>query len=64
MCIRDRIDAETESSDVELLWASASGSGYDSGAVGSPILVDGYMYAYAGTKLLKLDCLLYTSRGV
>ena len=50
-----QIDAETESSDVELLWASASGSGYDSGAVGSPIFVGGYMYAYAGTKLLKLD---------
>ncbi len=50
-----QIDAETESSDVELLWASASGSGYDSGAVGSPIFVDGYMYAYAGTRLLKLD---------
>lgn len=50
-----QIDAETESSDVELLWASASGSGYDSGAVGSPIFVDGYMYAYADTKLLKLD---------
>ena len=50
-----QIDAETKNSDVELLWASASGSGYDSGAVGSPIFVDGYMYAYAGTKLLKLD---------
>lgn len=50
-----QIDAETESSDVELLWASASGSGYDSGAVGSPIFVGGYMYAYAGSKLLKLD---------
>ena len=50
-----QIDAETESSDVELLWASASGSGYDSGAVGSPIFVGGYMYAYAGTRLLKLD---------
>ena len=50
-----QIDAETKSSDVELLWASASGSGYDSGAVGSPIFVDGYMYAYADTKLLKLD---------
>lgn len=50
-----QIDAETESSDVELLWASASGSGYDSGAGGSPIFVGGYMYAYAGTRLLKLD---------
>lgn len=50
-----QIDAETKSSDVELLWASASGSGYDSGAVGSPIFVGGYMYAYAGSKLLKLD---------
>ena len=50
-----QIDAETESSDVELLWASASGSGYDSGAVGSPIFVGGYMYAYAGSRLLKLD---------
>ena len=50
-----QIDAETESSDVELLWASASGSGYGSDAVGSPIFVGGYMYAYAGTRLLKLD---------
>ena len=50
-----QIDAETGTPDVELLWASASGSGYDSGAVGSPIFVDGYMYAYAGTRLLKLD---------
>lgn len=50
-----QIDAETKSSDVELLWASASGSGYGSGAVGSPIFVGGYMYAYAGTRLLKLD---------
>ena len=50
-----QIDAETKSSDVELLWASASGSGYDSGAVGSPIFVGGYMYAYAGSRLLKLD---------
>lgn len=50
-----QIDAETKTPDVELLWASASGSGYDSGAVGSPIFVGGYMYAYAGSKLLKLD---------
>ena len=50
-----QIDAETKSSDVELLWASASGSGYGSDAVGSPIFVGGYMYAYAGTRLLKLD---------
>lgn len=50
-----QIDAETKSSDVELLWVSASGSGYDSGAVGSPIFVGGYMYAYVGSKLLKLD---------
>ena len=50
-----QIDAETESSDVELLWASASGSGYGSDAVGSPIFVGGYMYAYAGSRLLKLD---------
>lgn len=40
---------------MELLWASASGSGYDSGAVGCPIFVDGYMYAYAGEQILKLD---------
>lgn len=44
-----------DGSDVELLWASASGSGYDSGAVGCPIFVDGYMYAYAGEQILKLD---------
>lgn len=38
-----------------LLWASALGSGVDSGAAGSPILVDGYLITYAGDTLYRLD---------
>ena len=53
--VRTPIGPYAEEDDVELLWNSTSGSGFDSGAVGCPIFVDGYMYAYAGTNILKLD---------
>ena len=38
-----------------LLWSTAAGKGMDTGAVGSPIIVDGYLYAYSGTNILKID---------
>ena len=39
----------------ELLWTSRRGKGYASGAVGSPILVGGYLYTYAGESIMKID---------
>ena len=38
-----------------LYWSAKLGNGYSSGAVSSPILVDGWLYAYAGDQLYKLD---------
>lgn len=38
-----------------LYWATRVGSGYDSGGAGCPIIVDGYLYTYAGNKIFKLD---------
>ena len=38
-----------------LLWSTAAGKGMDTGAVSSPIIVDGYLYAYAGKNILKID---------
>ena len=40
-----------------LYWATRLGQDYGSGAVGSPILADGYLYTYAGTKIYKIDTL-------
>ncbi len=44
-----------QNGDVEILWSSQTGNGYDTNAVSSPILVGGYMYAYAGTKIVKMN---------
>lgn len=41
--------------DAVLYWASKIGAGYDSNAAGCPILVDGYLYTYAGTTIVKVD---------
>ena len=41
--------------DGTLYWAVQAGNGYGSDAVGSPILVGGYLYTYAGTNILKVD---------
>ena len=38
-----------------LHWAVKAGSGYGSSAVSSPILVGSYLYAYAGSNILKID---------
>ena len=38
-----------------LYWATKAGTGYGSNAVSNPILVDGNVVVYAGTKLMKID---------
>lgn len=38
-----------------LYWATKIGEGYDKNACGCPILVDGYLYTYAGTTIYKVD---------
>lgn len=45
----------TESEDASLYWATKLGSGYGSKATGCPIIVDGYLYTYAGTTIYKID---------
>ena len=45
----------TSSNETGLLWSTAAGKGMDTGAVGSPIIVDGYLYAYSGTNIVKID---------
>ena len=51
------IDARTPVEDGEavLYWATKIGDGYDKNACGCPILVDGYLYTYAGSTLYKVD---------
>lgn len=38
-----------------LYWANQIGSGFDSDAVGSPIIVDGYLITYAGSTIYRVD---------
>ena len=45
----------TSSDDAVLYWATQLGEGYDADAAGCPILVDGYLYTYAGDTIYKLD---------
>lgn len=45
----------TEAEDTVLSWATKLGSGSSSSAVGSPIIVDGYLYTYSGSKIYKID---------
>lgn len=45
----------TAASEAALLWATKSGSGYGGQAVGSPILVDGYLYYNQGKTINKMD---------
>ncbi|MBQ8236671.1 MAG: cadherin-like beta sandwich domain-containing protein [Oscillospiraceae bacterium] len=45
----------TAAEDGTLYWANQIGSGIDSDAVGSPILVDGYLITYASDKLFRVD---------
>ncbi len=41
--------------DAVLTWAKKVGDGYGSGATGCPIIVDGYLYTYAGHSIVKMD---------
>ena len=45
----------TSSVETELIWAEQSGNGMGGGAVSSPIIVGGYIYAYAGSNIIKID---------
>lgn len=38
-----------------LYWATKLGDGYSSDACGCPIIVNGYLYTYAGKKIYKID---------
>ena len=51
------ISAKTpvKSEDTVLYWATKIGDGFDKNACGCPIIVDGYLYTYAGTTLYKVD---------
>lgn len=43
--------------DAELYWATSIGSGYDVNACGCPILVDGAIYTYSGSRIYKVDAI-------
>ena len=45
----------TSAEDTALLWATKSGDGFGSNAIGSPILVDGYLYYNQGKTINKMD---------
>lgn len=45
----------TTANDAVLYWAKKIGDGYSTGAASSPIIVDGYIYCYAGTNIFKVD---------
>ena len=49
--VRTPITAE----DTVLVWANKLGEGYSGDAVGSPIIVGGYLYTYSGTTIMKVD---------
>ncbi len=54
MAITDK-KTPTASVDAELVWAEQSGNGVGGGAVSSPIIVGGYIYAYAGSNIIRVD---------
>lgn len=45
----------TAAEDGTLYWANQIGEGYDSNAVGSPIIVDGDLITYAGNTIYRVD---------
>ena len=49
--VRTPITAE----DTVLVWANKLGEGYSGSAVGSPIIVGGYLYTYSDTTIMKVD---------
>lgn len=53
-CVTD-VKTPIESEEASLYWATKLGIGYGSKATGCPIIVDGYIYTYAGKTLYKID---------
>ena len=53
--VRD-VSVPTDAENAELYWAAKYGDGWDSGALSSPILVDGYLIATSSTSIVKMDC--------
>lgn len=53
----------TEAGKAALYWAAKSGDGYGEGAIGSPILVDGYLYYNQGKTINKMDAVSGESGG-
>ncbi len=49
------VETPTVAEDTTLYWATQVGSGYSSNACGCPIIVDGYIYTYAGDRIYKID---------
>ncbi len=47
----------TSAENAALYWATKAGEGYGDGAIGSPILVDGYLYFNQGKKIKKMDAM-------
>lgn len=45
----------TTAENTVLSWATQIGAGFDNDACGCPILVDGYLYTYAGSTIYKVD---------
>ncbi len=45
----------TAAENAVLYWATKLGDGYSSDACGCPVIVDGYLYTYAGKKIYKID---------
>ena len=56
-CNNAAVDVRTPTTaeDAALYWAVKVGEGYSSDACGCPILVDGYLYTYAGNRVYKID---------
>ena len=53
-CVTD-VKTPTVADETTLYWATKIGNGYSADACGCPILVDGYLYTYAGVTLYKVD---------
>lgn len=51
------VDGRTpvKAEDAVLSWATQLGEGYSADACGCPIIVDGYLFTYAGTHIYKVD---------
>ena len=53
-CVTD-VKVPTEAEEASLYWATKLGTGYGGKATGCPIIVDNYLYTYAGKNIYKID---------